>query len=216
MKSILRFAQLFESVDLDDEGIQELFQDIQDELNIEFSFRKGYFNEKSDNLQWLSEKPISKEDKLAYLILINLGDMRLNKLTRNLNILYNDDRFFELFAQIRAISKRYKTYTQILNSSSIRLLILVDEVKELEEDVEMYKLYTQIKDKFDRMKSDFAYSTVVKFEDNKITIKTDGLVYTDRKLNSALRGLDFSNFKITQKREGKGLSEEVFNIIEIK
>ena len=100
MKNILKFSQLFEGLELDDELIQDLTLDLKDELNLEFEIRKGYFNEKSDNLRWLNDKPTSSEDKLAYLLVLNLKDMKLNKITRNLNNLYNDDRFFELFHQL--------------------------------------------------------------------------------------------------------------------
>ena len=69
------------------------------------------------------------------------------------------------------------------------------------------------------MKSDFGYSTVVKFEDNKIIIKTDEMAYTDRKLSLALRGLEIlPKFKMS-KRVEKGerhILGEVFNIIEKK
>ena len=95
--SILRFRQLFEGLELDDELIQDLTQDLKDELNLEFEIKKGYFNEGFDNSRWLNDKPTSSEDKLAYLLVLNLKDMGLNKITRNLSNLYNDDRFFELF-----------------------------------------------------------------------------------------------------------------------
>lgn len=221
--SILKFSQLFEGLELDDELIQDLTLDLKDELNLEFEIRKGYFNEKSDNSRWLNDKPTSSEDKLAYLLVLNLKDMGLNKITRNLSTLYNDDRFFELFHQLRLISKRCKTYIEILgspnqlNSGSLRVLIVSDEQLELEEDPELYKLYTEIRDRFDKMKSDFSYSTIVKFEDNKIIIKTDTLDYTDRKLNLALRGLlILPDFKMTKRTEGEGIRGEVFNIIEKK
>jgi hypothetical protein len=215
--SILRFSQLFEGLELDDELIQDLTLDLKDELNLEFEIRKGYFNEKSDNSRWLNDKPTSSEDKLAYLLVLNLKDMGLNKITRNLSNLYNDDRFFELFHQLRLISKRCKTYIEILNSGSLRVLILSDEQLELEEDPELYKLYTEIRDRFDKMKSDFSNCTLVKFEDNKIIIKTNASEYTDRKLNLALRGLSIlSDFKMTKRTEGERFRGEVFNIIEKK
>jgi len=217
MKNILKFSQLFEGLELDDELIQDLTLDLKDELNLEFEIRKGYFNEKSDNSRWLNDKPTSSEDKLAYLLVLNLKDMGLNKITRNLSTLYNDDRFFELFHQLRLISKRCKTYIEILNSGSLRVLIVSDEQLELEEDPELYKLYTEIRDRFDKMKSDFSYSTIVKFEDNKIIIKSDYYFYTDRKLSLALRGLSIlPNFKMTKRIEGESYGKEVFNIIEKK
>jgi hypothetical protein len=214
--SILRFRQLFEGLELDDELIQDLTLDLKDELNLEFEIRKGYFNE-SDNSSWLNDKPTSSEDKLAYLLVLNLTNMGLNKIRRNLSNLYNDDRFFELFHQLRLISKRCKTYIEISNSGSLRVLILSDEQLELEEDPKLYKLYTEIRDKFYKMKSDFSNCTLVKFEDNKIIIKTDAYEYTDRKLNLALRDLSIlSDFKMTKKTEGEGFRGEVFNIIEKK
>ena len=215
--SILRFSQLFEGLELDDELIQDLTQDLKDELNLEFDLRKGYFNEKSNDMRWINEKPTSEEDKLAYLLVLNLKDMGLNKITRNLSVIYNDDRFYELFNQLRLISKRCKTYVEIINSSALRVIILSDEQIELEEDPELYRLYTAIRDRFDKLKSDFGYSTLVNFEDNKIIIKSDASEYTDRKLNLALRGLPIlSDFKMTKRTQGEGVRGEVFNIIEKK
>jgi hypothetical protein len=215
--SIKRFEQLFEGLELDDDLFNDIIQDLEDELNADINWRKGYFNEESKDMQWLNDKPISSEDKLAYLVLIDISKLGFNKITRNLGYLYNDDRFFELFNQIRLISKRCKTYVEILNSSTIRLLILSDEKLELEEDPELYRLFTQVRDRFDKLKSDFGYSTLVKFEDNKISIKTDVSEYTDRKLNLALRGLEIlPKFKMTKRTEGEGIRGEVFNIIEKK
>ncbi len=215
--SIKRFEQLFEGLELDDDLFNDIIQDLKDELNADISWRKGYFNEESKDMQWLNDKPISSEDKLAYLVLIDISKLGFNKITRNLGYLYNDDRFFELFNQIRLISKRCRTYVEILNSSTIRLLILSDEKLELEEDPELYRLFTQVRDRFDKLKSDFGYSTLVKFEDNKIFIKTDASEYTDRKLNLALRGLEIlPKFKMTKRTEGEGIRGEVFNIIEKK
>jgi hypothetical protein len=56
-----------------------------------------------------------------------------------------------------------------------------------------------------------------KIEDDKIIIKTDAYVYTDRKLNLALRGIPIlTDFKMTKRTEGEGFRGEVFNIIEKK
>jgi hypothetical protein len=220
--SILRFSQLFEGLELDDELIQDLTLDLKDELNLEFEIRKGYFNESSKSARILNENPTSSDDKLAYLITIEYNKLGFNKLEReaiNHTIrLFNDDRFFELFNQLRLISKRCKTYTQI-GDVFIRFIIVSDEKLELEEDPELYRLYTQINDRFMDMKSDFGYNTIVKFEDNKIIIKSDEMDYTDRKLNLALRGLEIlPKFKITKRIEPSERHKfgEVFNIIEKK
>lgn len=216
--SILKFSQLFEGLELDDELIQDLTQDLKDELDLEFEIKKGYFNENSDNLSWLNDRPTSNEDKLAYLISIGFNNLNLNKIKyKSSNFtLYNDDKFFELFHQLRLISKRCKTYTQI-GELGLRFIIISDEQLELEEDPKLYKLYTEIRDRFDQMKSDFSCSTVIKFEDNKIIIKTDTLDYTDRKLNLALRGLSIlQDFKMTKRTKGEGIRGEVVNIIEQK
>lgn len=218
--SILKFSQLFEGLELDDELIQDLTQDLKDELNLEFELRKGYFNENSKSTRLLNDKPTSNEDKLAYLIYIKYNQINFNKKERELTnstwTLYNDDRFFELFHQLRLISKRCKTYT-LIGELGIRFIIISDEQLELEEDPELYRLYTQIRDRFDKLKSDFGYSTIVKFEDNKITIKSDASEYTDRKLSMALRGLSIlSDFKMTKRTEGEGVRGEIFNIIEKK
>lgn len=218
--NIKRFRQLFESFELDDESIKDLTQELKDELNISLDIKKGYFNENSKSTKLLNDNPTSSDDKLAYLIFIRYNQLNFNKKERELInstwTFYNDDRLFELFNQLRSISKRCKTYTQI-GELGIRFIILSDEQIELEEDPGLYKLYTEIWDRFDKMKSDFGYSTVVKFEDNKIIIKTDAFYYTDRKLNLALRGLEvIPKFKMTKHTEGEGVRGEVFNIIEKK
>ena len=218
--SILRFSQLFEGLELDDELIQDLTQDLKDELDLEFELVKGYFNENSKSTRLLNNQPTSSEDKVAYLIYIQYNKLNFNNKVREQTnsswILFNDDRLFELFHQLRLISKRCKTYTQ-LAEHGIRFIIVSDEQIELKEDPELYRLYTAIRDRFDKLKSDFGYSTVVKFEDNKIIIKTDASEYTDRKLNLALRGLTIlRDFKMTKRTEGEGLRGEVFNIIEKK
>lgn len=128
-----------------------------------------------------------------------------------------------MFNQLRLISKRCKSYIDI-NENSIRFIILSDEEIEIQEDPDLYRLYTQIVDKFDKMKSDFSYSTVIKFENGKIVIRTDEMEYTDRKLKLALKGLDISKFKMYKVIE-PGIWDniaqrhkigEVFNIIEKK
>jgi hypothetical protein len=220
--SIKKFKQLFESFDIDDESIKDLTQDLKDELDGNLTLKKGYFNESSKSTRILNENPTSADDKLAYLIAIDYTKLGFNKLEReaiNHTIrLFNDDRFFELFNQLRLISKRCKTYTQI-GDVFIRFIIVSDEKLELEEDPELYRLYTQINDRFMDMKSDFGYNTIVKFEDNKIIIKSDEMDYTDRKLNLALRGLEIlPKFKITKRIEPSERHKfgEVFNIIEKK
>lgn len=220
--SIKRFGQLFEGLELDDDLFNDIIQDLKDEFNSDINWRKGYFNESSKSARILNENPTSSDDKLAYLITIEYNKLGFNKLEReaiNHTIrLFNDDRFFELFNQLRLISKRCKTYTQI-GDVFIRFIIVSDEKLELEEDPELYRLYTQINDRFMDMKSDFGYNTIVKFEDNKIIIKSDEMDYTDRKLNLALRGLEIlPKFKITKRIEPSERHKfgEVFNIIEKK
>jgi hypothetical protein len=224
--SIKKFKQLFESFDLDDESIKDLTQDLKDELDGNLTLKKGYFNESSKSARILNENPTSADDKLAYLITIDYNKLGFNKLEReaiNHTIrLFNDDRFFELFNQLRLISKRCKTYTEI-GDVFIRFIIVSDEKLELEEDPELYRLFTQVRDRFDKLKSDFGYNTIVKFEDNKIIIKTDNFYYTDRKLNLALRGLSILDdirytgpLKMTKHTEGEGVRGEIFNIIEKK
>jgi len=220
--SIKKFKQLFESFDIDDESIKDLTQDLKDELDGNLTLKKGYFNESSKSARILNENPTSADDKLAYLITIDYNKLGFNKLEREQTNstwrLYSDDRFFELFNQLRLISKRCKTYTQI-GDVFIRFIIVSDEKLELEEDPELYRLYTQISDRFIKLKSDFGYNTIVKFEDNKIIIRSDEIDYTDRKLNLALRGLEIlPKFKITKRIETSERHKfgEVFNIIEKK
>lgn len=90
--SILRFGQLFEGLELDDELIQDLTLDLKDELDLEFEIQKGYFNENcTTGRLLLTDKPTSNEDKLAYLIYIGYDKLNFNKINRyckgNLSVL---------------------------------------------------------------------------------------------------------------------------------
>lgn len=221
--SILRFEQiLLEELQLDEETIQDLIQDLKDELDLDFEVIEGYLSETSlkrglfgDN-RGLFKKPTSASDKKCFKIQFNLVSNKAKIITENTDYpIYHSERVFDIMNALNNISKRTESYIQ-LHGKIISFFMVVDEdVKE--DETGLYKLYTEIQSRFDKLKSDFGYSTVVKFEDNKIIIKTDASEYTDRKLNLALRGLPIlSDFKMTKRTEGEGVRGEVFNIIEKK
>jgi hypothetical protein len=221
--SILRFKEiLLEGLQLDEETIQDLIQDLKDELDLNFEVTEGYLSETSlkkglwGDFRGLFKKPTSASDKKCYKITINLPENKTKSITHTtINTsgypIYHTERVFDIMSVLSNISKRTESYIQ-LGGISISLFMIVDEdVKE--DETGLYQIYTQIRDRFDKLKSDFGHSTIVKIEDDKIIIKTDTYVYTDRKLNLALRGLSILyDFKMTKRTEGG----EVFNIIEKK
>ena len=221
--SILRFGQILEELQLDDESIKDLIQDLKDELDLEFYVIEGYLSESSlkrgiwGDFGLLFRKPTSSTDKKCFKISINLKSNRTKWITEDRadNPIFYSERIFSIMDALNNISKRTESYIQ-LGGNVINFFMIVDEdVKE--DETGIYKLYTEIRDRFDKLKSDFGYSTVVKIEDDKIIIKTDASEYTDRKLNLALRGLPIlRDFKMTKRTEGEGVRGEVFNIIEQK
>jgi hypothetical protein len=222
--SILRFKEiLLEGIQLDEETIQDLIQDLKDELDLNFEVTEGYLSESSlkkgiwGDSKTLFKKPTSSSDKKCYKLIINLAENKTKSITEDRTDypIFHTEKIFEIFTALNNISKRTESYIQ-LSGKSINFFMIVDEdVKE--DETGLYQLYTQIRDRFDKLKSDFGYSTIVKIEDDKIIIKTDASEYTDRKLNLALRGLSILyDFKMTKRTEGEGFRGEVFNIIEKK
>jgi hypothetical protein len=220
--SIKRFGQLLEGLQLDEETIQDLIQDLKDELDLNFEVIEGYLSETSlkkglwGDFRGLFKKPTSASDKKCYKITINLPENKTKSITHTTDYpIYHTERVFDIMSVLSNISKRTESYIQ-LGGKSISLFMIVDEdVKE--DETGLYQIYTQIRDRFDKLKSDFGHSTIVKIEDDKIIIKTDAYEYTDRKLNLALRGIPIlTDFKMTKRTEGEGFRGEVFNIIEKK
>lgn len=86
--SILRFGQLLEGLQLDDELFNDIIQDLKDELDIEFSITKGYFDENSKAVRLVNENPTSSKDNqhtYFYLTTINLTLLREKDQTMILN-----------------------------------------------------------------------------------------------------------------------------------
>jgi hypothetical protein len=220
--SILRFGQILLERLLDEETVKDLIQDLEDELDLEFELIEGYLSETSlkkgvwGDFRVLFKKPTSASDKKCYKITINLPKNKTKSITHTTDYpIYHTERVFDIMNALNNISKRTESYIQ-LGGKSIHFYMVTDEdVKE--DETGLYKLYTEIKSKFDNLRSSFGYSTTIKIEDDKIIIKTDASEYTDRKLNLALRGLSIlSDFKMTKRTEGEGFRGEVFNIIEKK
>ena len=221
--SILRFEQiLLEELQLDEETIQDLIQDLKDELDLEFEIIEGYLSETSlkrgiwGDDRGLFKRPTSASDKKCYKIQFNLVSNRAKIITEVTDYpIYHTERVFDIMNALNNISKRTESYIQ-LSGKVINFFMVVDEdVKE--DETGLYKLYTEIKSRFNNLRSDFSYSTLVNIEDDKIIIKSDASYYTDRKLNLALRGLPIlSDFKMTKRTEGEGVRGVVFNIIEKK
>ena len=67
-------------------------------------------------------------------------------------------------------------------------LIVIGQKRDIESnEYKILELYKKIKSIIFPMKTDFAYDTIVKLEDNIIKISTNSWSYTDRKFNNILR-----------------------------
>lgn len=217
--SILRFGQILEGLQLDEETVKDLIQDLKDELDLEFEVIEGYLSEVSlkkgiwGDFRSLFKKPTSVSDKKCYKVIIDLLANKTKKITTDTADypIFQTERIFNIMNALNNISKRTESYIQ-LGGKTISLFITVDE--EIKEDeTGLYRLYTEIKDKFDKLRSDFGYGTIIKIDDDKIIITSDLYSYTDRKLNLVLRGIPvLRDFKMTKKLE----PGYIINIIEVK
>ena len=220
---ILRFVELLkESMEIDDVVIKDLTDDLKDELDIEFDLTKGYLSKESlkkglwGDMGQLFKRPTTSSDKVCYRISINLKNCGANHISeKNADYpIFEANKVLEILNALSQINQRVgDCYIQI-SGNIINFFVCSDE--EVEND-ELYKLYTEIKNKINNLKSDFGYGTTVKIEDNKIIIKSDMDFYTDRKLNLALRGIQIPDkYNVTKTTEGEGLRGVVFNTIELR
>jgi hypothetical protein len=203
---ILKFRQILESK-LDSDLINDVFSNIEDNLNIEFSIIEGYFskvtNTQPDNYDLYKNKT-HDTDKYCYRISIkyNSLDYIKGKEYSRYESPYID--LNSVYKLILELSKTYKFYSESYirfvngRSNLINVYFLVDLDEDLEEDEKVSEIYTkflEIKTKINSLKSDFGYNTIVELKDGVIVIRTDSNDYTDRKLNLALRGIDLSNLE---------------------
>lgn len=200
---ILRFRQILESK-LDSDTIKDIFSNIEDNLDIEFSIIEGYFskvtNTQPDNYD-LYKNITHDTDKYCYRISIkykSLDYIEGKDYTKFDSPYINLNSIHKLISEI---SKTYKFYSEsyIRFSNGFRqvdVYFLVDIDDDLKEDTsEIYTKFLEIKTKINTLKSDFGYNTVVNLKDDVIIVRTDSNDYTDRKLNLALRGIDLSNLE---------------------
>lgn len=200
---ILRFRQILESK-LDSDTIKDIFSNIEDNLDIEFSIIEGYFskvtNTQPDNYD-LYKNRTHYTDKYCYRISIkykSLDYIEGKDYTKFDSPYINLNSIHKLISEI---SKTYKFYSESYIRFSngfgqVDVYFLVDIDDDLKEDTsEIYTKFLEIKTKINTLKSDFGYNTVVNLKDDVIIVRTDSNDYTDRKLNLALRGIDLSNFE---------------------
>lgn len=215
---IRKFNQILESNNLDKESIMALIQDLSDTYDIEYTLVEGYFSESSlkkgiwgDN-QALFKKPVSKSDKKCYKLIIELNKNKCQSINPGESYpIFEPDRILEIIKSLSMISRVTETYLQ-LTGTRINFFIISDEEFDFDQ---IYQLYIEIKDRFNKLKSDFAYETLIELIDGKIIIKTSGESYTDRKLSQALRGLDIlKDFKMTKSQSvGRGFNCPIINIV---
>jgi hypothetical protein len=220
---ILRYTELLkESIEIDDEMIKDITQDLKDILETELNITPGYLSIESlkkgvwGDLGQIFKRPTSASDKKCFRISISFQSIE-NCSERNADYpIYNANKIFEILDELSQISKRVGDCYIQFGGKFINFLICSDE-EVSGTDTDLYKLYTLIKHKFDTLKSDFGYSTVIRIENDEIIIKTGGDDYTDRKLNLALRGIQiFDKFKMIKTIDGEGLRSTVFNTISKK
>ena len=223
---VLKYHQLIkESLEVDDEMIKSLINELSDELDVEFDLYKGYLSKESlqkgiwGDVGQLFKQPTTPSDKKCYRICIDLRKSKIETCTEKdaTYPIFESSKVFEILNILSQIDKRVGDCYIQLSGFVINFFICSDEEVKSDE-TGLYKLYTEIKNKINNLKSDFGYGTTVKIEDDRIIIKSDGDSYTDRKLNSALRGIRIlDKYKVTKLVEpgtyGKGT---IFNTIELK
>ena len=215
---IRKFNQILESNNLDNESILALIQDLSDTYDLEYTLVEGYFSESSlkkgiwGDKQGLFKKPVSKTDKKCYKLIIELNKNKCQSINPGDSYpIFEPDRILEIIKALSMISRVTETYLQ-LTGSRINFFIISDEEFDFDQ---IYQLYIEIKDRFNKLKSDFAYDTIVEIIDGKIVIKSFAGTYTDRKLSQALRGLDIlKDFKMTKSLSDR--STAIINTIEPK
>ena len=216
---IRKFKQILESNQLDKESIMALIQDLSDTHDLEYTLVEGYFSESSlkkgiwGDKQGLFKKPVSKTDKKCYKLIIELNKNKCQSITPGDSYpIFEPDRILEIIKALSMISRVTETYLQ-LPTNKINFFIISDEEINLDES-RIYELYVEIKSKFDKQHSDFAYDTTIIMEDDKIVIKSIRYSYTDRKLSLILKGIPvLTNFKMRTFSDSPGY---VYNIIEPK
>jgi hypothetical protein len=215
---IRKFNQILESNQLDKESIMALIQDLSDTYDLEYTLVEGYFSESSlkkgiwGDKQGLFKKPVSKTDKKCYKLIIELNKNKCQSINPGDSYpIFEPDRILEIIKALSMISRVTETYLQ-LPTNKINFFIISDEEINLDES-RIYELYVEIKSKFDKQHSDFAYDTTITMEDNKIIIKSSRDNYTDRKLSLILKGIPvLTDFKMNKSIE----PGYVYNIIEPK
>lgn len=216
---IRKFNQILESNQLDKESIMALVQDLSDTYDLEYTLVEGYLSESSlkkgiwGDKQGLFKKPVSKTDKKCYKLIIELNKNKCQSINPGDSYpIFEPDRILEIIKALSMISRVTETYLQ-LPTNKINFFIISDEEINLDES-RIYELYVEIKSKFDKQHSDFAYDTTITMEDNKIIIKSSRDNYTDRKLSLILKGIPvLTDFKMKKSNDEPGY---IYNIIEPK
>lgn len=216
---IRKFKQILESNQLDKESIMALIQDLSDTYDLEYTLVEGYLSESSlkkgiwGDKQGLFKKPVSKTDKKCYKLIIELNKNKCQSINPGDSYpIFEPDRILEIIKALSMISRVTETYLQ-LPTNKINFFIISDEEINLDES-RIYELYVEIKSKFDKQHSDFAYDTTITMEDNKIIIKSSRDNYTDRKLSLILKGIPvLTDFKMKKSNDEPGY---IYNIIEPK
>ena len=208
---------------IDKDYLFDIFSGIEDELDINFNIEEGYFSEeglkglkdtiRTPYLHTLNPNKSYKSDKYCYRIRIGYKSLKtMNSGEEYVSPFIQMDSFSKLISELNKISKFFdESYIMFINgyAQQIEGLFLIEDDSE---ESEIYRKYLEIKTCINALKSDFGYNTVVKFEDDKIIIKSDSDTYTDRKLNSAIRHVDISNLKRDKREEDR----EVFITFTIK
>ncbi len=188
--------------------IKDLIQiNLDDEL-IEYDTQEGYYSPESykrntygDIWGLLYKNPVADTDRFCYLVQISLWDIKdvdfeLPNGWRILNC--DDDGVMDAIHNISKIADTKVIFTK----QGVNLLILADEQIDKTTD-ELELLYNEINSRFSKAHSDYANSTLTKFNGDKITIETSRYgEYTDRKFKLILKGLPLEDFNIEQDYDG--------------
>ena len=137
----------------------------------------------------------------------------------------NDDKIWDFFDELLAFRGRLLEaglsndclirFNEIRGEHTIRLVLIGDKE---DDDYRLLELSQRMKSQLNNMRTDFAYDTIVTYDDGYIMVKTSEYSYTDRKLKNLINrslnldSMSFDDIKVKKTKEGM----DIFNKIELK
>lgn len=141
------------------------------------------------------------------------------------SVYINDDKVWEFFDELLSFRGRLLEsdlsndclirFNEVRGEHNIRLILIGDKD---DEGPKLLELSQRMKSELNNMRTDFAYDTIITYNDGYIIVKTSEYSYTDRKLKNLinrslnLHSMSFDDIKIEKTMDGM----EILNKIELK